>query len=76
MSEFKWEADDVERLISASKSLLASSERRQSSFDRAELLLNKPQFINSLILEIISQQQDDDKMSERWKKSSVSCVGC
>ena len=68
MSEFKWTADDVERLILASKSLSASSKRRQSSFDNAELLLNKPQFINSLILEIISQQQDDDKMSERWKK--------
>ena len=70
MSEFKWEADDVERLISASKSLLASSERRQSSFDNAELLLNKPWFINTLILEIVGQQDEvnSPEMSERLKK--------
>ena len=78
MAEFKWAADDVERLISASKSLYSSSDdRRQSSYDNAELLLTKPQFINSLILEIVSQQQQDEVvdfppppsgMSERWKK--------
>ena len=92
-SEFKWTPDDVERLISASKSLYSAAaaaaadssdederwppgRRRQqssSTFDNAELLLTRPQFINTLILEIVSQQQDEvvdspPEMSERWKK--------
>ena len=64
--EFKWTADDVELLISASKSLSASS-GGQSSFDDAELLLSKPRFLNNLILEILGQQEERSGTSERWK---------
>ena len=75
--EYEWTADDVELLISASKSLSASSGAR-SSFDDARLLLSRPRFLNNLILEIRDRQQDVESSpsggsgrpgtSERWKR--------
>ena len=65
MGEFKWTVDDVEQLIDGSKRLLGSTVHRPSSFDHTELILSKPQFINNLILEIVSQQDEENSVETR-----------
>ena len=56
---FKWTSDDVENLFSGSKQLVASSSQTSSSFDDAELLLARPQFLNQVLMEILDQLNDE-----------------
>ena len=67
-NQFKWSIKDIENLLNGTKNLLGSS--NYLSYDNNELIVNKPNFINSLISQIISQH--DSELQDHRKK----VIGC
>ena len=66
MAVYKWTKQDIDDLLAGTKNLIGSS--NYSSFEKNELLLLKPQFINNILLQLIADQLDDENQVDTKKK--------